>query len=162
MILRFLSKGMWTIGRKIQLHRIGIGRTAAPRTMLPDPRDDFSSPRRVGRRPSLARNCTNRCHWRRKRLLFIRKYVLVRQVVHKGRGVPERVDARRRLTAKRASHGPVRRFSPGAGGIRTGPSFAFTKLAVVTCPDWLSTACVPNISLLSQQDCFVTCLSPHH
>ncbi|HEY4676706.1 MAG TPA: hypothetical protein VIJ01_06075, partial [Candidatus Angelobacter sp.] len=33
-----------------------------------------------------------------------------------------------------------------------GPAFAFTKLAVVTCPDWLSTACDPNISLLSQQD----------
>jgi hypothetical protein len=74
----------------------------------------------------------------------------------------QRVDARRRLTANRASHGQVRRISPevGRGPDRTG--FAFLKLAVLTCPVWFSTACRPNISLLSQQGFFVTCFSARH
>ena len=165
-VVGFSAKGMRTIGREIQLHGIWINWPAPACAMLLHPRNDFSSPCRIGRRPHIARNGTNCWHWRRNRLVIIRKIgcknVVVRLMVNQGRGVPASVDARSRLTAERASHGPVRRFSPGAGGIRLGQGFAFTKLAVVTCPDWLSTACVPNISLLSQQDCFVTCLSPRH
>src|SRR6185369_9952970 len=35
-----------------------------------------------------------------------------------------------------------------------------SKTYRVNLPVWSSTACVPNISLLSQQGCFVTCLPP--
>src|ERR1051325_1280396 len=41
-------------------------------------------------------------------------------------------------------------ISPGAGGSRLGQFFAFTKLAVVTCPVGLSTASVSPIKLFLQ------------
>jgi hypothetical protein len=46
--------------------------------------------------------------------------------------VPSSVHARMRLTAKRASHGPVRRISPEVGCGRRGTGFAFLKLDVIT------------------------------
>jgi hypothetical protein len=159
-IIRLGPKQMRTISRKIEFHRVGIGWTTAARAMLLHPRYNLPSPRRIGGRSLIARNGAHGCRWRRERLPIRTKGVVARLVIHQGRGVPASVNARKRITAEMASHGPIRRFSPGAGGIRTGTSFAFLKLAVLTCPDWLSTACVPNISLLSQQDCFVTCLSP--
>src|SRR6185312_3065468 len=106
-------------GRKIQFHGIGINRTAAARTMLLHPRDDLSSPCCVACRSRVPRDGTNSRSWRRERVFVIRttgrKVGCQDVMVHKGRGVPATVNARKRLTAERASHGPVRRFSPGVG-----------------------------------------------
>ena len=79
------AKGMWAIRGKIQFHGIGINRTASARAMLLDPRDNFSSPRRIGRGARLARNCAD---WRCERLLVTSKigskHVVVGLVVYQG------------------------------------------------------------------------------
>lgn len=54
---------------------------ATARAVLLHPRDNFSSPRRIGRRTRFARNCTN---GRRERLIFTSKNVVVRLVVNQG------------------------------------------------------------------------------
>jgi hypothetical protein len=79
---------MWAIRRKIQFHGVGINRTASPRAMLLYAGDNLSSPRRIGRRAGLARNCANGRRRRRKRLLITSKIagknVVVRLMVHQG------------------------------------------------------------------------------
>jgi hypothetical protein len=76
---------MWAIRGKIQFHGVGINRAAPARAMLLHPRNNFSSPRRIGRGARLARNCAD---WRRGRQLVIsqigRKDVVVRLVVYQG------------------------------------------------------------------------------